>query len=639
MRRRFNTNERVAVFLVAGGKCEDCGEELRPGWHGDHDDPFSRGGPTEATNIRALCPKCNLKKGNKKMARLKIGLWPEKIKLRDWQTEALDMVRQHQSEDFLSVATPGAGKTIFAIRAAHTRLIAGQSDFIAVVAPSDFMVKQWIDDASECGIDLYRLKNADGVPPPDFHGIVVTYQQVCSMPSIYRVLCGRNNVMTIFDECHHMGDQNEWGAKMREAFGPAKFRLSLSGTPFRTDETPIPFVNYEKDGGGECLRDYTYGYTRAIKDGNCRAVEFPSWNATVKWLKLFDDEAETIELNFDAEVNEFERAKRLNAALWDENYLTAMVKAGNEYLVDVRLEHPNAGGLIIAIDKNHANKLSKIVRRITGFTPRVVTYDNDDAVKDIETFRENAEPWIIAIKMIGEGVSIKRLRVAVHCTVVTAEMSVRQLVGRIVRRVGDFDDISYYIIPKDPKLMKTVKLIEDDVIAAIKEMNLQTRPYNPIDMGTKDRPLYVSIGAEDERPDDSTYRGKVFDRARVEMVMPLLQKSGIRCSAAQWLSFLEDCEQSGFLKMNGDGIDRIEPEYKTRQPKNDRVAELRIALGKQISYWEIKSSEAQKRPIDHKTARIKVNRQLGFGKSYTKASEEELMRLHKWVEEQILKII
>ena len=65
-RRRFDrVGERVAMFLLAGGKCQGCGEPLEKGWHGDHVKPFSKGGETDIVNAQALCPKCNIEKGNK----------------------------------------------------------------------------------------------------------------------------------------------------------------------------------------------------------------------------------------------------------------------------------------------------------------------------------------------------------------------------------------------------------------------------------------------------------------------------------------------------------------------------------------------------------------------------------------------
>lgn len=66
-RRRFNKRERMALYLAAGGKCSNptCGRDLEPGWHGDHIDPFAAGGSTDVSNGQALCPDCNLRKGDK----------------------------------------------------------------------------------------------------------------------------------------------------------------------------------------------------------------------------------------------------------------------------------------------------------------------------------------------------------------------------------------------------------------------------------------------------------------------------------------------------------------------------------------------------------------------------------------------
>lgn len=55
----------MALFLAADGRCAQCGESLAPGWHADHVEPVHVGGRTEAANGRALCPRCNLRKGGR----------------------------------------------------------------------------------------------------------------------------------------------------------------------------------------------------------------------------------------------------------------------------------------------------------------------------------------------------------------------------------------------------------------------------------------------------------------------------------------------------------------------------------------------------------------------------------------------
>ena len=62
-------------------------------------------------------------------------------------------------------------------------------------------------------------------------------------------------------------------------------RLSLTGTPFRSDTAPIPFVTYLRDEHGIRLSqtDYAYGYGRALRDGVVRPVVFLSYAGSMRW--------------------------------------------------------------------------------------------------------------------------------------------------------------------------------------------------------------------------------------------------------------------------------------------------------------------------------------------------------------------
>jgi hypothetical protein len=42
-----------------------------------------------------------------------------------------------------------------------------------------------------------------------------------------------------------MGDQAAWGVQARRAFDGARFRLLLSGTPFRSDNSAIALLRRE----------------------------------------------------------------------------------------------------------------------------------------------------------------------------------------------------------------------------------------------------------------------------------------------------------------------------------------------------------------------------------------------------------
>jgi superfamily II DNA or RNA helicase len=53
--------------------------------------------------------------------------------------------------------------------------------------------------------------------------------------------------MVIFDEIHHAEGERAGSESVLTAFAGARRRLSLSGTPFRSDTRAIPFLRYEID--------------------------------------------------------------------------------------------------------------------------------------------------------------------------------------------------------------------------------------------------------------------------------------------------------------------------------------------------------------------------------------------------------
>jgi superfamily II DNA or RNA helicase len=207
-------------------------------------------------------------------------------KLRAWQAEALDLYFVREPRDFLAAATPGAGKTTFALRLA-TELIARRIvDRITVVAPTEHLKKQWADAAHRVGMRLNPgFTNGDAFGGRRFHGIAVTYAQVAMKASLHREITESARTLVILDEIHHGGDALSWGDAIREAFSPATRRLSLTGTPFRSDSAPIPFVTYAPDEAGirTSVTDYNYGYSRALADGVVRPVIFMAYAGKMRW--------------------------------------------------------------------------------------------------------------------------------------------------------------------------------------------------------------------------------------------------------------------------------------------------------------------------------------------------------------------
>src|SRR5579859_2824043 len=414
MRRNFNQSQKIALFLAAEGKCTVCGKPLESGWHADHVQPWSRGGETDVINGQALCPTCNLKKGNKEM----LPNWTNP--LRKWQEEAYHEYQQHDRSSFLLVATPGAGKTNFALRVAHYLLQSQIVSQIIIVCPTDHLKQQWARVAAQVGIQLNPNHSpANAVITAGFQGIATTYQQVSGNPDLYRFLC-RTSTCVFFDEIHHAGETNAWGDGLKQAFEHSERQIGLSGTPFRGDNNKIPFVEYNNDG--RSIPDYSYSYADSLRDEVCRYVFFPKYEGKMEWLSGESGKLKTA--TFDDELTQREASERLSTAINAEGeWIKQVIEDAHRRLIDLRSNgHSNAGGLVIAKDQAHADAIAQLLRRVTGEIPVLAISDNPDASLHIEQFRKSSAYWIVAVKMVSEGVDIPRLRVLVYATNVATEL-------------------------------------------------------------------------------------------------------------------------------------------------------------------------------------------------------------------------
>jgi len=369
------------------------------------------------------------------------------IRLRPWQHAALERYRATDRPDFLAVATPGAGKTTFALAALRTAL-ARRPSRVIVVAPTAHLKVQWTQAASRMGLHLDPGWTPEGGSlPPDMHGVVTSYQQVAaSAPAIAPLA---RDALVVLDEIHHAGDDRAWGDSLREAFGRSARRLALSGTPFRSDTRAIPFVRYE---ALEAVPDYEYGYGDALRDGRVvRPIYFPRTGGRMEWQA---PDGEVHEATFEDPLVTQLANQRLRTALSvDGDWMPVVLGEAARRLDDLRRQQPDAGGLVIAIDQDHARGVATLLERGLRRRPVVVTSDDPDASVRIARFAEGDDPWLVAVRMVSEGVDIPRLRVGVYATVTTTDLFFRQAVGRFVRWVpGIRDQRAWLYIPDDPRL-------------------------------------------------------------------------------------------------------------------------------------------------------------------------------------------
>ncbi len=371
------------------------------------------------------------------------------IRLRHWQRDALEQFGTRDGADFLAVATPGAGKTTFALTAARHWLAERPDARLVVVAPTQHLKRQWAQAAAAFDLELEPFWQAGQSLPADMDGIVTTYQQVASSPRAVAAVAARG--FAIVDEIHHAGDDRAWGEGLRIALVDAEQRLCLSGTPFRSDTTPIPFVTYRWE---EAVPDFEYGYGDALADGGVvRPVHFPRIKGQMEWVA---PDGSFHAHDFDDELDRVRANQRLRTALSpDGEWLATVLADAHRRLLDVRRTQPDAAGLVIAMDVDHARTIADLLQRRHRVRVTVATSDDPMASARIARFAASTDPWIVAVRMVSEGVDIPRLRVGVFATNTTTELFFRQAVGRLVRWTrGLRTQRAWLYIPDDPRLRR-----------------------------------------------------------------------------------------------------------------------------------------------------------------------------------------
>src|SRR5689334_14610273 len=380
--------------------------------------------------------------------------WGTADKLRAWQQAALTAYLQSDPRDFLAVATPGAGKTTYALRLATELLGRGTISAVTIVAPTEHLKPQWAEAAARVGIHVDpRFSNSSARHSSEYDGVALTYAQVASKPSLHRTRTESAPTLVILDEIHHGGDNLSWGDAIREAFEPAARRLALTGTPFRSDTSPIPFVTYaeDRDGIRRSSADYTYGYAEALRDGVVRPVLFLAYGGAMRWRTKAGDE---IAARLGEMLTKDAMAHAWRTALDPKGeWIPSVLAAADKRLTEVRRGVPDAGGLVIASNQTSARAYARILESITGEKVTTVLSDDAGSSERIEEYAAGDSRWMVAVRMVSEGVDVPRLCVGVYATSTSTPLFFAQAVGRFVRARRRGETASVFL-PSFPVLLQ-----------------------------------------------------------------------------------------------------------------------------------------------------------------------------------------
>ncbi|UFU08421.1 DEAD/DEAH box helicase [Ruania halotolerans] len=560
--------------------------------------------------------------------------WGTASRLRAWQAAALESYLARDPRDFLAVATPGAGKTTFALRVATELLERRVVQRVTVVAPTEHLKTQWADAAGRVGIRIDpNFRNAQGRQGAAYDGVALTYAQVAANPNLHRARTDNARTLVILDEVHHAGDALSWGDAVREAFESATRRLALTGTPFRSDTSPIPFITYERDVDGirRSKADHTYGYGDALADHVVRPVIFLSYSGQMRWRTKSGDE---ISARLGEPLTKDMVGQAWRTALDPQGeWIPSVLTAADRRLAEVRRHVPDAGGLVIATDQTKARAYAAHLQRITGAAPVVVLSDDTDASRRIEEYASGEQRWMVAVRMVSEGVDVPRLAVGVYATSTATPLFFAQAVGRFVRARKRGETASIFL-PSVPTLLGLANEMETERDHAL---DRKTVGDETVEIFAAEDAEVAAANKEEKAPDDLMLPGFEALEAQASFDKVLFDGGEFGLGAE-----LGSDEEQDFLGIPGLlDADQVTTLLRSRQadhvaargrrgqaepaPVDDHrvVAELRKELNQLVKAW------ARRSGTPHGVVHTRLREHSGGGEVATASAEHLRTRIAK----------
>ncbi|WP_166370292.1 DEAD/DEAH box helicase family protein [Psychromonas sp. SA13A] len=384
------------------------------------------------------------------------------MKLRTWQQECITLaLKKFKSggKHFLGLATPGAGKTFMASSLGETLYSNNEIDLVICFSPSSIVANDFKESLSTKFLACFEGKIGS-------IGQSLTYQHMQFLDNDFWSLFKRFRVFVIFDEIHHckgscVDDANSWGEQIiLNIQDKAKYSIALTGTPWRSDAAPIVLSQYcGITNEIEC--DYIYGLESAITDNVCRIPQI---------IAIDNDKISVTENEDKVHFTSFldllsTSILPYSDIIKNEKVIEHVISSANRKLDELRLENPDAGGLIVASSVLHAKQIQGILANNFNQNAVVVTYRETESVDLIKQYRSSSERWIISVGMISEGTNIPRLQVCCHLTNIKTEMHYRQILGRILRITSSANQEAVMYMPAEPKLVEFANRVGEDVSA------------------------------------------------------------------------------------------------------------------------------------------------------------------------------
>lgn len=495
--------------------------------HADHIVPFSRGGETTLINAQALCISCNLRKSDSmtfSIQKQSFAGWqnrlPAGFKPRGWQADATNRFHEYieqgdYSLSFTAKVDPGFGKTIFAALVGLTMRDARLTDWLVVLVPNLNLVNQTIEDAPLTGMQLTAGslgQDRSVLRAQGYHGEVLTYQMLMANQAAYQRQAARygKRWVVVKDEAHRLADPEDreeaaaWTVAIDDCLMPyVPYRVTMTGTLFRSDEYAIKDIPYgaaDEKGARQAMPHYSTTMAEGIANCWVRRLVFQTQQGRVEWIERKDEtiQERAVDLSDDT-LKKKDRSAALNTALAiDLPFAQELLRMGYEELKRRRRHVADAAMIVICKDKHHARETREWIKANLRVDAPLVLGEDRTSGQAIEDFKKESpgnHEIIVAVKMISEGCSIKRLQVGVLLTNIVTRLNFLQTGARCNRNRSGEHETATWFIPALPEFVTYALEYEQEILHVINERDEDGRDA----IGGGPRPL-CAICEDQESP-------------------------------------------------------------------------------------------------------------------------------------------
>ena len=322
-----------------------------------------------------------------------------------------------------AVIPPGGGKTILALAVLDALRKSGRIDAAVVFTPRLGLCSQFELDwksvrshfqPGAMGAIVHR-ENASLESLRAF-GYITSYQSLCADPTVHERFARRykGRLAIVCDEAHYLGEKlygsgdTTQAAKLLAQLGEnAAFKLVMTGTPYRSDENPIVFAEYDEQG--RITSDVQLTYGDGVAQGFLRPFDATLFDGTLSQTRRRQRggvayyRTEEVELRY--------TSQQLTKVATDPQFWEVAARHAYEKVKELQESWPPYCGIAGCANQDHARQVVEYLQSL-GARCLLAVSDDSQAHDNLRLFKSGGRDMLVTVGMAHVGYDYKPIAVA-----------------------------------------------------------------------------------------------------------------------------------------------------------------------------------------------------------------------------------